>query len=89
MLIHFFKSFEEKFRYDEHGLPRVWKPEDDIDTYFKSAREDTLLLIPIFAKIDLGDETVDVESTDVRPSATRLIMTFFVLKFYFFLMLGL
>ncbi|KAI8071554.1 root hair defective 3 GTP-binding protein-domain-containing protein [Gongronella butleri] len=64
LLLKLRNRFEEKFRYDEHGLPRVWKPEDDIDTYFKSAREDTLLLIPIFAKIDLGDETVDVESTD-------------------------
>jgi hypothetical protein len=32
--------FEEKFRYDDHGLPRVWKPEDDIDSYFKRAKED-------------------------------------------------
>ncbi|GAW09790.1 protein sey1 [Lentinula edodes] len=23
--------FEERFRYDEQGVPRVWKPEDDID----------------------------------------------------------
>lgn len=32
--------FEEKFRYDEHGLPRVWKPTDDIDSYFRRARDD-------------------------------------------------
>ena len=23
--------FEERFRYDEAGVPRVWKPDDDID----------------------------------------------------------
>ena len=34
--------FEEKFRYDEKGLPRVWKPEDDIDSYFSKAKEEVL-----------------------------------------------
>lgn len=32
--------FEEKFRYDDKGLPKVWKPEDDIDSYFKKARDE-------------------------------------------------
>ena len=31
--------FEERFRYDEHGVPRVWKPEDDIDGAFRKAKE--------------------------------------------------
>lgn len=31
--------FEERFRYDEHGVPRVWSPEDDIDGAFKSAKD--------------------------------------------------
>ena len=31
--------FEERFRYDEKGVPRVWKPEDDIDTAFRRARD--------------------------------------------------
>ncbi len=32
-------TFEERFRYDEHGIPRVWKPEDDIDAAFRKARD--------------------------------------------------
>lgn len=31
--------FEESFRYDEHGVPRVWKPADDIEGAFKRAKE--------------------------------------------------
>lgn len=31
--------FEERFRYDEHGVPRVWRPDDDIDGAFKKARD--------------------------------------------------
>jgi hypothetical protein len=32
--------FEERFRYDEQGVPRVWKPEDDIDGAFKNAKDE-------------------------------------------------
>jgi len=35
--------FEDKFRYDSEGVPRVWKPEDDIDGIFKKARESVSL----------------------------------------------
>ena len=31
--------FEERFRYDEAGTPRVWKPDDDIDGAFRKAKE--------------------------------------------------
>ncbi|KAF8500510.1 root hair defective 3 GTP-binding protein-domain-containing protein [Russula emetica] len=30
--------FEERFCYDEHGVPPVWKPVDDIDGTFKKTR---------------------------------------------------
>lgn len=43
--------FEERFRYDEHGVPRVWKPDDDIDGAFKKAKDVTLELISLYAKI--------------------------------------
>jgi hypothetical protein len=33
-------TFEDRFRYDEAGLPRVWKPEDDIEAAFKKAKEE-------------------------------------------------
>ena len=31
--------FEERFRYDEGGIPRVWRPDDDIDGTFKVAKD--------------------------------------------------
>ena len=43
--------FEERFRYDEHGVPRVWKPDDDIDGAFTKAKDVTLELISLYAKI--------------------------------------
>ncbi|KAI0085096.1 protein SEY1 [Irpex rosettiformis] len=43
--------FEERFRYDESGVPRVWTPQDDIDGAFKKAKDETLELIPLYSKI--------------------------------------
>jgi hypothetical protein len=38
-------SFEERFRYDEAGVPRVWKPEDDIEAAFTRAKDEVSPLI--------------------------------------------
>ncbi|POW08582.1 hypothetical protein PSHT_09496 [Puccinia striiformis] len=39
LLVKLKLAFEERFRYDTVGVPRVWKPEDDIDGAFRTARE--------------------------------------------------
>lgn len=39
MLTKLRNHFEERFRYDDAGVPRVWKPEDDIDGAFRKARD--------------------------------------------------
>ena len=41
-------TFEDRFRYDEAGLPRVWKPEDDIEAAFKKAKDE--VSIPLYAR---------------------------------------
>ncbi|KAG8934733.1 Dynamin-like GTPase that mediates homotypic ER fusion [Tulasnella sp. 418] len=61
--------FEERFRYDEKGVPRVWKPEDDIDGAFRKARDKTLELIPIYAKIQPSDSSL-VYTLPPPPPAT-------------------
>jgi hypothetical protein len=33
-------SMEDKFRYDDAGVPRVWGPGDDIDAVFRVAKEE-------------------------------------------------
>ncbi|CAG8479414.1 4823_t:CDS:10 [Paraglomus brasilianum] len=65
------ERFEEKFRYDDAGVPKVWKPEDDIDTPFRKAREEAIELL---SDVDLGvssDEEMDFEETLVVFSETR------------------
>ncbi|KAH8119299.1 root hair defective 3 GTP-binding protein [Phellopilus nigrolimitatus] len=53
--------FEERFRYDDHGVPRVWRPDDDIDGAFRKARDLTVELVPLYAKIKPQDDTLDYE----------------------------
>ncbi|KAJ1904699.1 Dynamin-like GTPase that mediates homotypic ER fusion [Coemansia sp. IMI 209127] len=43
---------EDRFRYDENGLPRVWKPSDDIDAQFAAARGVAQSLLPKYSKMD-------------------------------------
>ncbi|KAF9132174.1 Dynamin-like GTPase that mediates homotypic ER fusion [Mortierella sp. 14UC] len=68
MLLKLRNRFEEKFRYDDHGLPRVWKPDDDIDTPFRKARDETVELVPLFARINTLDpakgEKFELEATE-------------------------
>jgi len=60
MIVKIKNRLDSKFRYDEQGLPRVWKPEDDIDTPFSVANEEALKLIPLFAKITTDDSKLDM-----------------------------
>ncbi|CAO3702659.1 unnamed protein product [Rhizopus stolonifer] len=74
LLLKLRSRFEEKFRYDEQGLPRVWKPADDIDAYFRHAKEDTLKLVKLFSKIDLKEEDFTIESTEEFDFEQSLIL---------------
>ncbi|KAH9948961.1 protein SEY1 [Amylocystis lapponica] len=51
--------FEERFRYDEQGVPQVWKPGDDIDGAFKKARDQTIELVPLYSRIAPVDRSLD------------------------------
>ncbi|KAH9485548.1 Dynamin-like GTPase that mediates homotypic ER fusion [Psilocybe cubensis] len=53
--------FEERFRYDEQGVPRVWKPEDDIDGAFKKAKDQTLELVPLYSRISPEDSSLEYD----------------------------
>ncbi|KAJ8584278.1 root hair defective 3 GTP-binding protein [Rhizopogon salebrosus TDB-379] len=64
--------FEERFRYDDSGVPRVWRPDDDIDGAFRWAKDKTLDLIPHYAKIAPSDPSLEFtlpsESSDPLTS---------------------
>jgi hypothetical protein len=50
LLLKLRENFEDKFRYDEAGVPRIWRPTDDIEGLYAKARESTLTLIPLLSR---------------------------------------
>ncbi|TGZ84926.1 root hair defective 3 GTP-binding protein [Ascodesmis nigricans] len=64
LLLKLRENFEDNFRYDEHGVPRVWKPTDDIEGAYTRARESTLTLIPRVStfKLSSSDSPPDLDS---------------------------
>lgn len=55
ILLKLRENFEDKFRYDEAGVPRIWRPTDDIEGAYTKARESTLTLIPLLSRFRLAD----------------------------------
>ncbi|CAD6505619.1 BgTH12-01109 [Blumeria graminis f. sp. triticale] len=49
------ENFEDKFRYDEAGVPRIWRPSDDIEGLYTKAKSSTLSLIPLLSKFTLAE----------------------------------
>lgn len=54
ILLKLRENFEDKFRYDEAGVPRIWRPTDDIEGLYTRARESTLALIPLLSRFRLA-----------------------------------
>lgn len=55
ILLKLRENFEDKFRYDEAGVPRIWRPTDDIEGVYTKARESTLTLIPLLSRFQLQE----------------------------------
>lgn len=55
ILLKLRENFEDKFRYDEAGVPRIWRPQDDIEGVYTKAKESTLTLIPLLSRFRLAE----------------------------------
>jgi hypothetical protein len=55
ILLKLRENFEDKFRYDEAGVPRIWRPSDDIEGVYTKAKESTLTLIPLLSRFRLSE----------------------------------
>jgi len=54
ILLKLRENFEDKFRYDEAGVPRIWRPSDDIEGVYTKAKDSTLSLVPLLARFRLA-----------------------------------
>ena len=66
LLLKLRENFEDKFRYDDDGVPRIWRPTDDIEGIYTRARESTQELIPLLSQIKLSE-------TDAYPDLEEWI----------------
>lgn len=55
ILLKLRENFEDKFRYDEAGVPRIWRPTDDIEGLYTKAKDSTLTLIPLLSRFRLAE----------------------------------
>ncbi|KAJ3187631.1 Dynamin-like GTPase that mediates homotypic ER fusion [Irineochytrium annulatum] len=68
--------FEAKFRYDDKGVPRIWKLDDPIDNFFKAASDDVEKLIVMFARIDVPLQMIPseiIEDENFNPSCLTVL----------------
>ena len=63
LLLKLRENFEDKFRYDDAGVPRIWRPTDDIEGIYSKARESTLTLIPLLSRFQ-SSRTLDPPPLD-------------------------
>lgn len=63
LLLKLRENFEDKFRYDDAGVPRIWRPTDDIEGIYTKARESTLTLIPLLSRFQ-SSHTSDPPALD-------------------------
>lgn len=74
LLLKLRENFEDKFRYDEAGVPRIWRPTDDIEGIYTKARESTLTLIPLLSRFQSSHTSspppLDDWIGDAPPSLT-------------------
>ncbi|CDK26301.1 unnamed protein product [Kuraishia capsulata CBS 1993] len=50
-------KFEDLFRFDKEGVPRIWRNASQVDEEFKKARTITFSLLPVLADAVLSDGT--------------------------------
>lgn len=74
LLLRLREHFEDSFKFNSEGIPVVWKAGDNIDGSYRSARESTLAIIPLFSRIQRSDGTLpELPSTEDEVSRILLL----------------
>ncbi|ORX57143.1 root hair defective 3 GTP-binding protein [Piromyces finnis] len=87
MIIRLKEKFESIFRYDSNGLPKVWKPGDDIDGQFQNSLNEAYKLCDLFNRIKIPltkiKEITEVDNIDedaleiIEPSKKKMLINRF------------
>lgn len=73
-LLRMQKRFDDKFRFDERGVPRHFGPEEDLEALFVSAREHGEELAGLLSEVKLGGAISRMRSTarSVDPEVSNV-----------------
>ncbi|KAJ8099869.1 RHD3/Sey1 [Lipomyces tetrasporus] len=71
VLIRLREHFEERFKYDDNGVPRVWKPADDISDIYSESLKSAMRLLPLYATARLENGDTVFPDPDVVPALQR------------------
>lgn len=52
--------FEEAFRYDEAGRPRVWSAADNLDAAFDAAKDKAMAALDQLTKVEIASESLEI-----------------------------
>ena len=63
--------FDDKFRYDENGLPKLYLNEQDLEKTFAVAKQHALQVLPILTFAKLADGSEIVPDYDIFDSKLR------------------
>ena len=66
------QTFEDAFRYNEDGLPRVWQSGENMDDVFVKARDKAEALVSLFAKMPVPEDCQErpiLDDTDYDDDA--------------------
>lgn len=74
----FLNRFEDRFRYDDEGLPRVWNQNEDIDAIFVKSKEAAEELVTIFAKMPVSEDVLNDQIRNDPVSIHLIIYLTFV-----------
>eukprot|EP01091_Cochliopodium_minus_P002925 TRINITY_DN1275_c2_g2_i1.p1 TRINITY_DN1275_c2_g2~~TRINITY_DN1275_c2_g2_i1.p1 ORF type:complete len:759 (+),score=284.13 TRINITY_DN1275_c2_g2_i1:44-2320(+) len=71
------KRFDEKFKYDEKGIPREWKPESPVNDLSLQAIEAASILVDLFAVYRINEKddelTIDEKNPSVIPEELHIL----------------
>ena len=70
------RVFESEFRYDpKTGLPRIWSPNDDIESCFSRAKESVERVVGLFERVNVDLDVFSDSGQEVFTIAQTSILT--------------
>lgn len=65
------EKFDEKFRYDENGIPKLYSNEFELEASFNEAKSESMALVPLLTIIKLSDASEIVPDFDIFKPELR------------------